>query len=116
MAGRRDDWFVLAGSRELLPLRPTAATTWHPLFLMFPPKYSFLLKITFTRPITMSGNYSDVNLYVDFAGFAVASLLIKMASNAFVYYWVHFGSDKTIDNRFIRVMTLQLQSAERRRL
>lgn len=33
----------------------------------------------------MSENYSDVNLYVDFAGFAVASLLIKMVSNAFVY-------------------------------
>lgn len=116
MACRRDDWFVLAGSRELLPLRPTAATTWHPLILLFPPKYPFLLKITFTRPIIMSDNYSDVNLYVDFAGFAVASLLIKLTSNAFVYYWVHFGSDKMIDNRFIRVMTLQLQSAVLRRL
>lgn len=64
----------------------------------------------------MSENYSDVNLYVDFAGFAVASLLIKIVSNAFVNYWVHFGSDKTIDNRLSRVETLQLQSAVRRRL
>lgn len=64
----------------------------------------------------MSGNYSEVNRYVDFEGFSVASLLIKMASNAFVYYWVHIGSDKTIDNRLSRVMTLQLQSAVRRRL
>lgn len=64
----------------------------------------------------MSGNYSDVDLYVDFAEFSVASLLIKLTSNAFVYYWVHFGSDKTIDNRLSRVMTLQLQSTVRRRL
>lgn len=64
----------------------------------------------------MTENYSGVNLYVDFAGFAVASLLIKMASNAFVCCWVHFGSDKTIDNLLSRVMNLQLQSAVRRRL
>lgn len=53
----------------------------------------------------MSENYSDVNLYMDSAAFAVASLLIKMASNASVYYWVHFDSDKNTDNRLSTVMT-----------